>query len=310
MITIYKNSDTGLVQLSDPVSGCWIAAQDPDAKEIVSLAELGIPTDFITAALDRDERSRTEREEKDVILIVLRVPIALGKNEDVPYHTVPLGIILTDKYMVTVTKNHSPLLEEFANGKMKGFSTGKRNRFVLRILHNAANNFLIAQRDINKTVDALEDHLQRSLRNKEVLELLKYEKSLVYFSTAIKANELVLERLQRSQLFKLYPDDEDLLDDAIIENQQALEMVNVATSILNSMVGAFSSMISNNLNAVMKFLTSVTIVLSIPTILANFTGMNVAQAFQAEPIAALVVSVLFLLAAGLVIWFLMRKDWF
>jgi len=310
MITIYKNSDSGLVQLSEPVNGCWIHLQDPDAKEILSLAELGIPTDFITPALDSDERARTEREDNGVVLIVLRVPVSLGKLEDVPYNTVALGIILNEKYMVTVTKGASSLLEEFANGKMKGFSTGKRNRFVLRILHNAANSYLVALRDINKKVDGLEEQLQHSLRNREVLELLKYEKSLIYFSAAIKANELVLERLQRSQLFKLYPEDEDLLDAAIIENQQALEMVNVATSILNSMAGAFSSMISNNLNVVMKFLTSVTIVLSLPALLVNFTGMNAALAFKADPVAMLVVCVLFLLTAGIIVWFFMRKDWY
>jgi magnesium transporter len=310
VITIYKNSETGLARLEEPVNGCWIRVEDPSPKEIASLVEAGIPQDFITPALDLDERSRTEREDNGDILIVLRVPVDNGKKADIPFTTVPVGMILTDKYMVTVSKRPSELFEDFASGKMKGFSTAKRNRFVLRLLHNAANQFLVNLKEINNTVDALEDQLQRSMRNKEVLDLLRYQKSLVYFTTSLKANELVLERLQRSQLFKMYPDDEDLLDDAIIENQQALEMVNVSGSILNSMVEAFSSIISNNLNVVMKFLTSVTIVLSIPSIVVSLSGLNMGVLFHDRPLDALLGGIMYLLVAAVVIWLFMRKDWF
>lgn len=310
MITIYKNSDAGLLCLEKPVNGCWIRVEDPTAKEIAGLVELGLPQDFITPALDMDERSRTEKEDNGDILIVLRVPVFHGKKADIPYTTVPVGMILTDKYMVTVSKGPSQLFDDFASGKVKSFSTAKRNRFVLRILHNAANQFLLNLREINNTVDALEDQLQRTMRNKEVLHLLQYQKSLVYFTTALKANELVLERLQRSQLFKMYPVDEDLLDDAIIENQQALEMVNVSSSILSSMVDSFSSIISNNLNAVMKFLTSVTIVLSIPSIVVSLSGVNMGEMFRDRPLDALLGGGIYLLVAVVVIWLFMRKDWF
>jgi magnesium transporter len=310
MITIFKNTESGLAQLDEPANGSWIRVQDPEPREINSLVELGIPQDFITSALDEDERSRTERDDNGAILIILRIPLFMGAKEDVPYTTVPLGVILTDKYILTVSRGASVILDDFASGRLKGFSTGKRNRFVLRILFGVAARYLMFLREIDKTVEAVEDRLQRSMRNKEVLDLLKYQKSLVYFATALKANEIVLERLQRSQLFKMYPDDEDLLEDVITENQQAIEMVNISGSILNTMMDAFSSIISNNLNVMLKFLTSVTIILSIPAIVTSFFGINAALSFQDHPLGFVFVIAIFLVIAATVVWVVMRKDWF
>lgn len=176
---------------------------------------------------------------------------------------------------MTICRWHNDIMQEFCSGRVRNLSTGKRNRLVLRILLATANKYLTYLREINKSVEVLEDRLQLSMQNNEVLEILKHQKSLVYFSTALKSNELMLERLQRSQLFKQYPEDEDLLEDVITENQQAIEMVNITVNILTSLVDAFSSIISNNLNVVMKFLTSITIVMSIPTIVTSFFGMNV-----------------------------------
>jgi magnesium transporter len=310
MITFYKNTESGLVQMDEPVTGCWIQVVDPNPKEILDLAEMGLPQDFITPALDIDERSRTEREDNGMILILLRMPYYLGSEVDIPYNTIPLGIILTDKYIVTVSKEPSQILEQYSSGKAKGLSTGKRNRFVLRILLSTANKYLLYLREINKSVETLEDKLQVSMRNKEVKELLKFQKSLVFFTTALKTNQLVLERLQRSQLFKMYPDDEDLLEDVITENQQAIEMVDISTSILSSMMDAFASIISNNLNVVMKFLTSVTIVMSIPTIVTSFFGMNVQLPFQDHSLAFVFVILIFVSISVAVVWFFMRRDWF
>lgn len=310
MITYFKNTESGLTQMDEPVNGCWIRVQDPSPREIIEITELGIPQDFITPALDIDERPRTEREDNGIILIVLRVPFFQGKKVDVPYSTLPIVIILCEKYIVTVSKFESDILDDFCSGKVKGFSTSKRNRFVLRLLFSAANKYLMHLREINKTVDALEDQLQLSMRNKEVLELLKYQKSLVYFTTALKTNEFVLERLQRTQMFKMYPDDEDLLEDVITENQQAIEMVNISSSILSSMMDAFASIISNNLNVVMKFLASITIVMSIPTIVTSFFGMNVSLPFQDHPLASIFVILIFVLISAGVIWIFMRRDWF
>lgn len=279
MLTTFKNSEIGLTAQVEPTNGCWINVIDPNPEEIARLQEMGIPQDYLTYPLDLDERARVERENGE-LLIVLRIPYYQGANVDVPYTTIPMGIILTDRFLITVCKRENEILSEFASGRIRGLSTSKRQRFVLRLLLATASKYLVYLREINKVVEALEDQLQQSTRNKEVLELLKYQKSLTYFTTALKSNELMMERLQRSQLFKTFPEDEDLLEDVLTENQQAIEMTNIASNILSSMMDAFASIISNNLNGVMKFLASITIVLSVPTMIASFYGMNVDLPFQ------------------------------
>jgi magnesium transporter len=173
-----------------------------------------------------------------------------------------------------------------------------------------ANRFLAYLREINRLVEATEDKMQASMQNREVLELLKYSKSLVLFTQALKSNELMLERLKRSQLFHQYPEDEDLLEDVITENQQAIEMVNISSTILSSLMDAFASIISNNLNVVMKFLASVTIVLSIPTIVTSFFGMNVKLPFQNLDLAYLLIIVLFLTISAVIVYLFIKRDWF
>src|SRR5574341_805925 len=284
MVTIYKNTEQGLSVLTEPTNGCWINAVNPTSEQINWLQSLGVPQDYILSPLDIDERPRTERENGE-LLIVLRIPYFQGQTADVPYTTIPLGIILTDRHLVTICKRENDILDEFAAGRVKSLATGKRLRFVLRMLLNTATKYLVYLREINRTVEALEDQLQLSTRNKEVLELLKYQKSLTYFTTALKSNELMMERLQRSQIFKAYPEDEDLLDDVITENQQAIEMTNIASNILSGMMDAFASIISNNLNTVMKFLASITIVVSLPTIIFSYYGMNVNLPFGEHPLA-------------------------
>lgn len=309
MITICKNSETGMIQLPEITPGCWINVIDPTPEEILQLQELGIPQDYITYPLDLDERARTERENGE-LLIVLRAPYFQGAAVDIPYSTIPLGIILTDDYVITICRHDNEILQEFSNGRVKGLSTRKRLRFVLRLLLHTANRYLYYLREINRSVDQLEDQLQQSTRNKEVLELLKHQKSLTLFTTALKSNELLLERLQRMQLFKTFPEDEDLLDDVLTENQQAIEMTNIASNILSSMMDAFASIISNNLNSVMKFLASITIVLSLPTMVASFYGMNVNLPFEDLPYAFLLtigLSVILSLGAVYLFW---KRDWF
>jgi magnesium transporter len=283
---------------------------DPTPGEIEEITSLGIPQDFVTYPLDMDERSRTEREDDGKILILLRIPYFQGVKVDVPYTTIPLGIILTDKYIITVCSKTNAILQELSSGKVRGLSTAKRYRFVLRILLLTATRFLAYQREINKIVDALEDQLQLSLKNRDVMELLKYQKSLVYFTTALKQNELTLVRLQRHPVFPMYPDDEDLLEDVITENQQAIEMTNISSNILSSMMDAFASIISNNLNVVMKFLASVTIVLSLPTIVTSFFGMNVDLPFQTNPLGYILILVLTMAISLVVIVLFMRRGWF
>jgi magnesium transporter len=309
MITIYKKSENGIIPVSEPTGGSWINVIDPSPNEIAQLITLGIPEDYIHYPLDLDERARTERENGD-LLIVLRIPHFQGESADIPYTTIPLGIIVTSQLILTICKFENPILKDLANGRIRGLSIGKRLRFVLYILLNTANMYLSYLRQITKTVDYLEDQLQLSTRNKEVLELLKYQKSLTYFTTALKSNELLMERLQRSQLFKTYPDDEDLLEDVLTENQQAIEMTNITSNILSSMMDAFASIISNNLNRVMKFLASITIVLSLPTMVASFFGMNVHLPFEEQSWAFMFIIGFTILIGLVTVYIFFKRDWF
>lgn len=309
MLSVFKNDDVRLNLQEEPTSGCWINVIDPTPEEIARLQELGIPQDYILYPLDLDERARTERENGS-LLIVLRIPFYQGEMEDVPYITIPLGIILTDRFLVTICRKDNDILREFVSGRIRSLSTAKRNRFVLRLLLTTASKYLSYLREITKQVDALEDQLQLSTRNKEVLGLLKYQKSLTYFTTALKSNELMMERLQRMQLFRTYPEDEDLLEDVLTENQQAIEMTNITGNILSSMMDAFASIISNNLNSIMKFLASITIIMSLPTMIASFYGMNVRLPFEAHPAAFLMVLMVAVGIAALAAFIFWKKDWF
>lgn len=308
MIKIYKTGEQGIEVQDEIVKGCWINVVDPTPDEIAQLRALEVPPEYITYALDMDERPRVERED-GATMILLRVPFWQGPHADVPYTTIPLGIVLDGQWIMTVCRHEHDLLREMASGRIRGVSTAKRNRFILQLLLAAANKYLAHLREINRTVDALEDRLQMSMQNRELLGLLKYQKSLVYFTTALKANEVMMERLHRNGFFRTYPDDEDLLEDVITENQQAIEMTNIASNILISMMDAFASIISNNMNVVMKFLAAATIVLTLPMLLASLYGMNVGLPFSAHPLAFLFIVGISLAIAGAVSWVFIKRSW-
>lgn len=311
MISIYKGKEgSGITEVQNYTEGCWVNVIDPTSEELTDLVKLDIPLDFITSPLDLDERPRSEKDDDGTQLILIKIPFFQGDELDVPYTSIPLGIILTEKFVVTVCKKNNIILDELLRTKLKGFSTGKKIRFVLRVLLLSATKFLSYLREINNSVERVEDNLTASMRNKEVLELLKYQKSLVYFETALKSNELMMERLQKTPIFRRFPEDEDLLEDVLTENQQAIEMVAIAENILSSMMDAFASIISNNLNVVMKFLASVTIVLSIPTIITSFFGMNVTLPMSSQPWSYLGIISIFVALCLLVILIFIRKDWF
>lgn len=311
MITFYKgNEKTGIIEMKEGTEEIWINVIDPTEKEKEIICKLGIPVDFVTYSLDLDERPRTEKEDDGTTLILIKIPYFEGDDLDVPYSTIPLGIIFNDKLVITICKRQNAILAELLRSKYKGFSISKRIRFILRILLLTATTFLSFLRKINEHVEEVEGKLQASMRNKEVLDLLKYQKSLVYFETALKSNELMLERLQKTRLFNRYDEDEDLLEDVLTENQQAIEMVAIAENILSSTMDAYASIISNNLNVVMKFLASVTIVLSIPTIITGFFGMNVTVPFADARWAYLAIIGLLLVTSLLVVWIFNRKNWF
>jgi magnesium transporter len=311
MITILKTTVNGLERISEPVNNCWINVIDPTTAEIEQLVEMGLPKDYVTYPLDMDERARTEREDDGTQFLLIRVPFFQGVQEDIPYITIPLGVIINSQFIVTICRKTNEEIQEFASGRVRNLETAKRNRFILRLFLAIANRYLGYLREIDRIIDLLEDRLQRSQRNRELLELLKYQKSLVYFTTALKSNELMMERLQRWQFFRMYEDDVDLLEDVITENQQAIEMTNISTNILSSTTDTFASIISNNLNVVMKFLASATIVVNLPTIVFGFFGMNVDLPFQGlGAYGYLIVLGISLVIVILVILVFVRRNWF
>jgi magnesium transporter len=309
MLTIYKTTPEGLQTLENVTNGCWIKATNPTLEEIEKLKTWGIESDLITYSLDQDEMARVERNE-GYTLILLRIPHFQGETHDTPFATVPMGIIIKDNLIATICRHESHITRLLTDGKFSGFKTAKRYRFVLYVLLETATQYLANLREINRVVDHVEDQLQKSTRNRELLELLKYQKSLVYFTTALHSNEVMMERLQRMRMFNQYEEDEDLLEDVITENQQAIQMTNINAEILSGMMDAFASIISNNLNVVMKALAAITIVINIPAIVAAFFGMNVTLPGESHPLAFAIVLGISLSFTGLAAFVFYKRDWF
>ena len=225
------------------------------------------------APLDEEERSRIEVED-NYTLVLVDIPIIEERNDKDWYGTIPLGIIVTEELIFTVCLEDTPVLRAFMDGRVRNFFTYKRTRFILQILYKNASMFLHYLRQIDKKSEMVEKNLHKSQRNQELIELLELEKSLVYFTTSLRSNEVVLEKILKVDSIKKYPEDTELLEDVIIENKQAIEMANIYSGILSGTMDAFASVISNNLNIVMKFAWLVTIVMSIPTMIFSAYGMN------------------------------------
>ena len=275
MIRIFKTTDSGIRKVAVAEEGCWIALTNPTAEELSTTADqFNIDVDDLKSPLDEEERSRIQVEE-NYTLIILDIPTIEERKGREYFYTIPFGIIFTDKYIFTVCLVDSPVLTVFMDGRVKDFYTYKRTRFIYQMLYRNATMFLQYLKIIDKKSDEVEKKLHISQRNQELIEMLDLEKSLVYFTTSLRGNEVVLEKLMRNTSIPRYEDDEELLEDVIIENKQAIEMANIYSGILSGTMDAFASVISNNLNIVMKFLASVTIVMSIPTMIASFYGMNV-----------------------------------
>ncbi len=283
MLNIYRTDDEKINILDSFDTDCWIQLVSPTSQELTTVAELtGVDEDFLRAPLDEEERSRIETENEHTLILV-DTPFVETDNDGEEYVTIPMGIIVTQNCIITVCLKDAPILKDFIKGRVRSFSTKKRNRFILQILYRNAVRFLYYLRKIDRKSTYVEDELHKSMKNKELIAMLKLEKSLVYFSTSLKGNEAVLERLLRMSFIRQYPDDTDLLEDVIIENKQAIEMCTIYRDILSGTMDAFASVISNNLNIVMKILTLITIIMTIPTIIASLWGMNVAVPFGSSP---------------------------
>ncbi|MBQ9298136.1 MAG: magnesium transporter CorA family protein [Clostridia bacterium] len=313
MIKIY-NTDlkTNKTELTDKIQkGCWINMVNPSEKEIKRVCEeVKIEEAFIRYPLDYEEQARIDQED-DAVLFVIDVPLIEYDNENKIYTTMPLGmIVVRDDFFITVCLKKSKVIESFEAGIIKNMYTYKKTRFILQILYYNASHFLNLLKQLNKETEIAESVLQKSMRNKELLKLLSLEKGLVYFTTSLRSNEAVMERTLRGKIVKMYEEDEDILEDAIVENKQALEMSKVYQDILNGTMEAYGSIISNNLNSVMKYLTSVTIILSLPTMIGSFWGMNVSLPFADNPWAFGILIVLSIIISLVVAIFLRKKDMF
>lgn len=275
MIRYYKSINSKLEKLKSFEDGCWVNLVEPTQSEIKEISEIfNIDIENIKAALDEEERSRIDIEDNHT-LILIDIPIDESDASSTHYSTIPLGIILLENTIVTICTAQTKILNDFIVGHIKDFFTFKKTRFILQILYKNASYYLHYLRRINKMTIAIEKEIYKSMQNKELIQLLELEKSLIYFSTSLKANELVLNKMLRTGSIKKYPEDEDLLEDVIIENRQALEMATIYGDILSRIMDAFSAIVSNNQNTVMQFLTSITLIMSISTIVSGFFGMNV-----------------------------------
>lgn len=311
MIRIFKTEEEMIHQQDEITAGCWIALTDPTATEILEIADrFQIDPDDLRAPLDEEERSRIETEDK-YTLILVDIPMIEERNGKDWYETIPMGIITTDEAIITVCLEDTAVLSAFMDGRIRDFYTYMKTRFILQILYKNAQQYLQYLRIIDKKSAEIEKKLHQSTKNRELIELLELEKSLVYFTTSLRANEVVLEKLLKNEKIKKYPEDTDLLEDVIIENKQAIEMANIYSGILSGTMDAFASVISNNLNIVMKFLATITIVMSIPTIVASFYGMNVNTAgmpFADSPWGFLIIILFTILISLLAALFFYKKD--
>ncbi len=275
MLNYYFSENGSVTELNSPTPGCWVDLTSPSPEELQETAEhFELDIDTLKAALDPDERSRIENDDS-YTMVLINIPTVVDDNKQELYSTIPLSMIVTKDAIITVCSEDSPLFIPFKLGKVKDFYTHMKSRFVLQILYRTARLFLEYLRIIDRKSEAVEDKLHKATKNHELIELLKLEKSLVYFSTALRSNESVTNKLFRSELIKKYPEDEEILEDVTVENRQAIEMANIYSGILSGTMGAYSSVISNNLNIAMKVLAIITVVLSVPTMIFSAYGMNV-----------------------------------
>jgi magnesium transporter len=279
MIVIRTQDEYGLSEADKIVKGCWIDARDLSDADLKRLqGEFNISGELLTDIMDADEQARIEKED-DYTALIVRLPV-YDDSYEVSFFTLPLGIVLFSDKIVTICQRSSDALDDLLKNRIRGFDIRNKSAFVLNLLGRAAFTFLKSLKELNKRTNSIERELQRSIKNNELIQLLSLQKSLVYFTTSIKTNELLLEKLQKSSFFRFKEDEWEILEDVLTDNKQAIEMANIYSSILTGTMDAFASVISNNLNIVMKRLTIVSIVLMIPTLIYSFYGMNVDLPFQ------------------------------
>lgn len=277
MIRFYKSNIHGKIQeIPSWEAGCWVRVVTPTEEELDQLInEYHIEPEFIRSSTDEEESSHIDVEDENT-LVVVDIPVEMESEDDsLEFTTVLLGVVLTHKNVITICTRESPVLENFASGAVKSVYTHYRVQFMLKILFAIATRYILTLRQIDRYYNVVEKRLEKSLKNAELMKLLDIKKSLVYLSSSLKANERTVERIRLYRVIKLYEEDHDLLEDLLIELKQGIDMSSNSLSIIASTTEAYSGIVSNNLNNVMKVLTSVTLLISIPTLISGIYGMNV-----------------------------------
>ena len=315
MLRMFRTINGQVEQIQKPENGSWLCLSEPTDVELASVAqETGIDLADLRAPLDDEERSRVDVED-DYTMIIVDIPTVEERGGRDWYETIPLSIIITQSMIITVCMQDTPVLHPFMEGTIRGFNTYMKTRFILQILYRNATMYLRYLRIIDRESDKLELKLRHSMQNREILMLLELSKTLVYFTTSLKSNEIVMEKITTLPRIKQYPEDEDLLDDVITENKQAIEMANIYSGVLANMTDAFASIVSNNLNNVMRIFTIISITLSIPTLIFSMYGMNFQQGMLGMPLSDkpwgfVVIILISLVLSGIVTWFLTRSRMF
>jgi len=312
MIQFFKNVNHQTVEIDKPEKGTWVNVLPPlKQQEFSNLSEeLDIPLDFLTDSLDIDERARFE-EEDNVKLIVIKTPTENNSfNEsDAYYITIPICIILTHTQIVTVNSFENGAIKKFLN-TFQNRHSDKKNMMVLKIFEKITQTYMEYLKEINQRRNLMEQRLYASNRNEELLELMRIQKSMVYFVTALRSNEMLLLKLARTNFLGLTDEEKEFMDDLAVDMSQALEMANIYTNILSSTMDAFASIINNNMNSVLKRLTSITIILSLPALVTGFYGMNVAIPYSGTRYAFYIPLALSVGISFIISWYFMKKKWF
>lgn len=312
MLSICKKTlGSKLAELEKFEDLCWVDLVEPRDDEIERVSsELNVPKEMLKAPLDVDEKPRIEVEDNKEVLCILQVPVKKTKDGALSFDTIPLGVIITRAAVVTICPDHTEIMEAFHSGGVRSFSTGKKTRFLLQIMERTTYYYIKYIGQIERHIKEIEQRIQKSFKNEEIIKLLELQKSLVYFNHAALDNSGILEKTMKGNVMKLFDEDKELLDDIIIENKQAIDTITIASSVLANTMDAYTSIISNNLNIVMKFLTSVTIVLTIPNIVASFYGMNLKLPFQEEPNGFALALLMSFILSSLLAFVFWRKNWF
>ena len=288
MTTIRVKNGAALAAAATPAPDSWIDIRNASQDELAWLEkEYRVNPEHLADIMDLDEQARIEKEDEYSLLIV-RLPVYDSRLE-LPYYTVPLGILLFPDRIVTVCQTDCEVLGELSSGRAKHLDPANKGSFLLHVLGRAAIVYLRYLKDVNRKTAGIERELQRSVKNHELTQLLAFEKSLVFFTTSLKSNEILLEKLQSTRALRFKEEESELLEDVLTDNKQAIEMANIYSDILSGMMDAFASVISNNLNMQMKRLTIISIVLMIPTLVVSMFGMNVKVPFEDHPDAFLTI---------------------